>query len=38
MLVANKSDGERLSLGEKWEKSDLIEIRSREKFLLSGMR
>ncbi|WLR53823.1 competence protein CoiA family protein [Mesobacillus subterraneus] len=32
MLVANKSDGTSLSLGERWEKSDLIEIRSREKF------
>ncbi|WP_213366183.1 competence protein CoiA [Mesobacillus boroniphilus] len=32
MLVANKSDGERLSLGERWEKNDLIEIRLREKF------
>ncbi|MFT9599409.1 competence protein CoiA, partial [Mesobacillus sp.] len=32
MLVAYKSDGKRLSLGERWEKSDLIGIRSREKF------
>lgn len=32
MLVANKSNGERLSLGERWDKSDLIGIRSRERF------
>lgn len=32
MLVANTSDGKRLSLGEKWGKSDLIGIRSTEKF------
>lgn len=32
MLVAYKSDGTRLSLGERWEKSDLIGIRAREKF------
>ena len=32
MLVANKSNGEKLSLGERWEKSDLIVIRSTEKF------
>lgn len=32
MLVANTSDGKRLSLGEKWGKSDLIGIRSKEKF------
>jgi competence protein CoiA len=32
VLVANKSNGERLSLGEKWQKSDLIGIRSIEKF------
>lgn len=32
MLVAKKGDGKRLSLGEGWEKSDLVRIRSREKF------
>lgn len=32
MLVANKSNGDRLSLVEKWQKSDLIGIRSSEKF------
>jgi competence protein CoiA len=32
VLVANKSDGERFSLGERWEKSDLIKFRSTEKF------
>jgi competence protein CoiA len=32
VLVANMSNGKRLSLGEKWNKSDLIGIRSREKF------
>ncbi|MGV2940834.1 competence protein CoiA [Mesobacillus sp. LC4] len=32
MLVANKSNGDRLSLGEKWQKKDLIGIRSSEKF------
>jgi len=32
VLVAKKSDGKRLSLGERYEKSDLIEIRLREKF------
>ncbi|MBT2695769.1 competence protein CoiA family protein [Bacillus sp. ISL-55] len=32
LLVANKSDGKRLSLGERWEKSELIAIRSRDKF------
>lgn len=36
MLVAKKSDGKRLSLGERYEKSDLIEIRSREKFYCPG--
>lgn len=32
MLVANHSNGKRLSLGEKWDKRDLLGIRSRESF------
>lgn len=33
MLVANKENGERLSLGEVWDKKELLKIRSQEKFL-----
>jgi competence protein CoiA len=32
LLVAIKSNGERLSLAERWQKSDLIGIRSTERF------
>lgn len=32
MLVANRNNGGRLSLGDRWDKKELIEIRSHEKF------
>jgi competence protein CoiA len=32
VLVANRNNGERLSLGDRWDKKELIEIRSKEKF------
>ncbi|WP_170169029.1 competence protein CoiA [Mesobacillus subterraneus] len=32
MLVANRSNGERLSLGASWTKEELVKIRSNDKF------
>ena len=32
MLVANRMNGKRLSLGDKWDKKNLSAIRSKEKF------
>ncbi|MGA9227883.1 MAG: competence protein CoiA family protein [Mesobacillus sp.] len=32
MLVANRKNGVRLSLGDQWDKKELIAIRSKEKF------
>lgn len=32
MLVANRKNGARLSLGDQWEKKELITLRSKEKF------
>lgn len=32
VLVANRENNERLSLGDRWEKKELLAIRSKEKF------